>query len=67
MPEDYLAELREEREAARRAFEVSIAIDSQGGVEFAKDWYRDVAAEIAAEKECRAATERVAADGGRSA
>ncbi|QZP37053.1 hypothetical protein [Halobaculum magnesiiphilum] len=62
-----LAELREERESARRAFEVSVAIGASGTAEFAREWYRDVAAEIAGVKGCRAASERVAADGGRSA
>jgi hypothetical protein len=59
-----LAELREEREAARRAFEVSLAIETDGGAAFAAEWFRDVSAEIAAAKGCRAASERLVADGG---
>ncbi|MFC6785381.1 hypothetical protein ACFQFH_05480 [Halobaculum halobium] len=64
MPERELDELREERESARRAFEISIAIGASGTVEFAREWYRDVAAEIAAVKTCRAKSERLVADGG---
>ncbi|MFC7096077.1 hypothetical protein [Halobaculum marinum] len=59
-----LADLREERAAARRAFEVSLEIDSEGGASFAGEWFRDVSAEIAAAKGCRAANERIVTDGG---
>ena len=64
MSERDLEELREEREAARRAFEVSIDIGSDGGAAFAAEWFRDVSAEIAAVKGCRTRSERLVADGG---
>lgn len=59
-----LGELREERQSARRAYEVSVAIGASGTAEFAREWYRDVAAEIAAAKGCRASGEWLVADGG---
>ncbi|QZX98708.1 hypothetical protein [Halobaculum rubrum] len=64
MLERDLEELREERAAARRAFELSLEIDSSGDVAFAEEWFRDVSAEIAAVKGCRARSERLVADGG---